>query len=139
METVNRFNIDRSSAMIGKDLPEAILEMIQQQIVRLRTEYDRILDCQVSTTVPAFSQSGIYQIRIAISLPDQNLTIDRAPIPDCYQEDIYVAIWSAFDLARKKLKAHSIPTDCGVNVTTVENHFPQISRTIRRCRGYAQG
>jgi ribosome-associated translation inhibitor RaiA len=139
MKIANRFNTDRSSVMATQDLSDAILEMIQQQITRLRQEYNYILDCQVSATVPAFYHEGTYRIEIALKLPDQELKIDREPIPDYYQEDIYVAIWSAFDLARKKLKAHSSQTNISTTATPVKQNFPLPNRTIRRCRGYAQG
>jgi hypothetical protein len=140
MKTATLFTTDVSQVIADRDLPDAIAEMIQQQIARLRQEYSYILNCQVSANIPAFCQSGIYQIQIVLTLTDRDLTIEREPIPDYYQEDIYVAIWSAFDLARKKLKAHySTQNHPGISTAPIQaNSHPPI-RCIRRCVGYAQG
>ncbi len=122
----------------AQDLPDAIMEMINQQIARLKQEYSYILNCKVDVAVPAFCQTGIYQVRILLTLPTLDLKIDRDPTPDYYQEDIYVAIWSAFDLARKKLKEHSnLAEDAAATLAKKVAHSS--IRTIRRCRGYAQG
>ncbi len=139
METANLCNANEVQLIADQDLPDAITGMIQQQIARLKQEYSYILNCKVDVAVPVFYQTGIYQVRIVLTLPDNNLKIERDPTPDYYQEDIYVAIWSAFDLARKKLKEHSILTNDAGNIAPVKNvSYPSI-RTVRRCRGYAQG
>jgi ribosome-associated translation inhibitor RaiA len=139
METATLCQANEVQLIAAQDLPDAIKGMIQQQIARIKQEYSYILDCKVDVAVPTFCQTGIYQVRIVLTLPDLDLKIDREPTPDCYQEDIYVAIWSAFDLARKKLKQHSIPTNNAVTIAPVEKvSYPSI-RTVRRCRGYAQG
>jgi hypothetical protein len=139
METVNLCNANGFKVIVTQDLPPAISEMIQQQIARFKQEYSYMLKCKVDVAVPAFCQTGIYQIRIVITLPDCELKIDREPTPDYYQEDIYVAIWSAFDLARKKLKEHSISTNYAIKIDPVQNISQPSIRPIRRCRGYAQG
>jgi ribosome-associated translation inhibitor RaiA len=90
-----------------RDLPVAVTGMIQEQITRLRRDYRNILNCQVNAIVPAFCEAGSYQIEIVLTLADRDVKIDREPTPDYYQEDIYVSIWSAFDLVRKKLREHS--------------------------------
>jgi ribosome-associated translation inhibitor RaiA len=139
METANLCNTNEVQLIAAQDLPDAIKGMIQQQIARLKQEYSYLLNCKVDVAVPTFCQTGIYQVRIILKLPDLDLKIDREPTPDCYQEDIYVAIWSAFDLARKKLRAHSVSTNYTVNIDPIEQvSYPSI-RTVRRCRGYAQG
>ena len=140
MKTATLFKANLSQVIADRDLPDSIVEMIQQQITRLRQEYSYILNCQVSANVPALYQAGIYQIQIVLTLADGDLTIDREPIPDYYQEDIYVAIWSAFDLARKKLKAHYISqANRVVPKAPIQQNSHQPIRCIRRCVGYAQG
>jgi ribosome-associated translation inhibitor RaiA len=140
MKTATLFKTDVSQIIADRDLPDSIAEMIQQQIARLRQEYSDILHCQVSANIPAFCQAGIYQIQIVLKLADRDLTIDREPIPDYYQEDIYVAIWSAFDLARKKLQAYSlIQNDRGTSTAPLQKNAHPPIRCIRRCVGYAQG
>jgi hypothetical protein len=139
METASLCHTNRAQVIATQDLPAAITGMIQQQISRLKQEYSYILNCKVDVFVPTFCQTGIYQVRIVLTLPDVDLKIDREPTPDCYQEDIYVAIWSAFDLARKKLKQHSISSGYATKIATVQKISHSSISTIRRCRGYAQG
>jgi ribosome-associated translation inhibitor RaiA len=139
METANLCDINGSQVIAAQDLPEAITGMIQEQIARLKREYSYILNCKMDVAVPAFCKTGTYQVRIVITLADLELKIDREPIPDYYQEDIYVAIWSAFDLARKKLKGYSTPAGGNIQTTPLQKVPHQSIRTIRRCRGYAQG
>lgn len=139
METVNRSNRNEAQVISAHDFPADITAMIEQQIARLKREYSYLLDCQLTATVPAMYNTGTYRIQIVLTLPNQELKIDREPTPDYYQEDIYVAIWSAFDLARKKLQLHTIPTDCAVSAIPVPNICYQPIRGIRRCCGYAKG
>jgi hypothetical protein len=130
---------DGSQLIAVRDLSDSVTEMIQQQIARLRQEHNYILNCQMSANVPAFCREGSYQIQIVITLPDRDLTIDRKPIPDYYQEDIYVAIWSAFDLARKKLQELAwVRADLGT-CPTPQHSFYQQTRPLRRSVGYAHG
>jgi ribosome-associated translation inhibitor RaiA len=139
MQAATLRNINAAQIIAIKDLPTAIGEMIQTQIARLKREYTYILGSDLSVIIPALHQAGTYQIQIVIALPDGELQIDRQPIPDCYQEDIYVAIWSAFDLARKKLKEYSASIDYEALLTPSQKAQTRSIRTIRRCRGYAQG
>jgi ribosome-associated translation inhibitor RaiA len=139
METANICNTNESQVIAAQDLPDAITGMIKQQIARLKQEYNYILNCKVAVAMPAFCHIGIYQVRMVITLPNLDLKIDRDPTPDYYQEDIYVAIWSAFDLARKKLKEHSCSLDHNIVASPLQPIQHQPIRGIRRSRGYAQG
>jgi ribosome-associated translation inhibitor RaiA len=139
METANLCHANKAQVITTQDLPDTIVEMIQQQIARLKREYSYLLDCRVSITVPAFYHAGTYQVQLVLNLPDLELVIDREPIPDYYQEDMYVAIWSAFDLARKKLKSHSIPTNYDTLIMPIQQNSDLAIRGIRRSWGYARG
>lgn len=139
MKTSNLCNVNQARVIAAQHLPDTIRAMIQQQIARLKQECSDLLNCKVDVTVPAFCQTGIYQVRIVLNLPQLDLKIDREPTPDCYQEDIYVAIWSAFDLASKKLKEHSISAGYAPKPTPLQNIPPQSMRTVRRSQGYARG
>jgi ribosome-associated translation inhibitor RaiA len=138
METVNFCNANGARVISDQDLPDSITEMIQQQTDRIQREYSYILNCKVDVIVPEFYQTGTYQVQIILNLPNLELKIDREPTPDCYQEDIYVAIWSAFDLARKKLRERSLLLDSRIAASPTKIQHPPI-RGIRRSRGYAQG
>ena len=139
METTSLSNANGSQTIAIRDLPDEIAGMIQQQIARLKQQYNYLLNCQVRAAVPALYQSGTYQIQIVLNLPDRDLTIDREPTPDYYQEDIYVSIWSAFDLAKKKLLEYSRSIDYTPNSTSTKSNSHPSIRTLRRCRGYSRG
>jgi ribosome-associated translation inhibitor RaiA len=139
MKTSTLCNVNQARVIAAQYLPDAIKGMIQQQIARLKQEYSDLLNCKVDVSVPAFCQTGIYQVRILLHLSHLDLKIDREPTPDYYQEDMYVAIWSAFDLASKKLKEHSISTGSAIKITPIQNIPPQSMRAVRRSQGYARG
>ena len=135
MTTSNLFKADMSGFIELQNLSDCVTANIQEQITRIRQEYRYISNCKVKIEAPAFHPEGCYQIQIAIALPDRVLTIDRSPHLDCYQEDIYVAIWSAFNLAKKRLKAQSLLASYGVNKSLANSTSP--IRSIRRSIGYA--
>jgi hypothetical protein len=87
-----------SRVIAAQYLPDAIKGMIQQKIARLKQEYSDLLNCKVDVAVPAFCQTGIYQVRIVLNLPQLDLKIDREPTPDCYQEEQKAQ--GAFNLSR---------------------------------------
>jgi ribosome-associated translation inhibitor RaiA len=139
MKTSNLCSLNQYRVIAAQYLPDTIKGMIQKQIALLKQEYSDLINCKVDVTVPAFCQTGIYQVGIVLNLPHIELKIDREPTPDYYQEDMYVAIWSAFDLASKKLKQHSISADDVIKTTPVQNVSSQSMRTVRRSQGYARG
>ncbi len=137
MKTSNLFKADISGFIELRDLPDCVTGNIQEQVTRLCQEYRYISNCQVSVQAPAFHPEGCYQIQIVLTLPDRVLTIDRAPNLDCFQEDIYVAIWSAFNSAKKRLQESSIVVSYGVNKSPNPGGSMSSIRPIRRTVGYA--
>jgi hypothetical protein len=139
MTTANIFKSDISALVELRNLPDSVNGNIQEQITRLCQEYPQTIDCKVSVKAPAFCQEGCYQIEMAISLPDRVMTIERLPNLDCYQEDLYVAIWSAFNLAKKQLQAHLSQATTVVSKSVVEDSPRRVVYPLRRCVGYAGG
>jgi ribosome-associated translation inhibitor RaiA len=139
MQTSTLCHASKTQLIAAQHLPDTIKEMIQQRIARLKQEYSDLLNCKVDVTVPTFCQTGIYQVGIVLNLSHLDLKIDRRPTPDYYQEDIYVAIWSAFDLATKRLQEHSISTGNVNKAIPIPNIPPQPLRNVRRSYGYAGG
>jgi hypothetical protein len=137
MEIASLFKAELSGLIELQDLPDSVTANIQDQITRLRQEYRYIIDCQIKIETPAANPEGCYQIRISLTLVDRVLTIDRSPNLDCYQEDLYVAIWSAFNLARKQLQQQSPIANPIVNKSPSSNGSMSTIRPIRRCFGYA--
>ncbi len=139
MQISTPHHVNQARVIAAQHLPDTIRAMIQQRTARLKQECSDLLNCKVDVTVPAFCQTGIYQIQIVLNLSQLDLQIDRSPTPDCYQEDIYVAIWSAFDLASKRLKQHSISAGYAPKPIPIQNIPAQSIRTLRRSHGYAGG
>jgi hypothetical protein len=139
MTTANSFKSDISALVELRNLPDSVNGNIQEQITRLCQEYPQTIDCKVSVKAPAFCQAGCYQIEMAISLPDRVMTIERSPNLDCYQEALYVAIWSAFNLAKKQLQAHLSQATTVVSRSVVEDSPRRVVYPLRRCVGYAGG
>jgi ribosome-associated translation inhibitor RaiA len=138
MQTATILKVDRATLVEVRALPEAIEANILEQIARLRQEYPQAIDCKVSVKTPAFCQEGCYQIEIEIVLSGRTLTIDRSPNLDCYQEDLYVAIWSAFNLAKKQLKAE-LSKASTTDAALCEDSFSRCNYPLRRTIGYAGG
>jgi ribosome-associated translation inhibitor RaiA len=137
MQTATILKVDRATLVEVRALPEAIEANILEQIARLRQEYPQVIDCNVSVKTPAFCKEGCYQIEIEIALSGRILTIERSPNLDCYQEDLYVAIWSAFNLAKKQLKQHlsqASTADAALGQDSLHRNYP-----LRRTIGYAGG
>jgi ribosome-associated translation inhibitor RaiA len=137
MQTATILKVDRSALVEVRELPDAIEENILEQIARLRQEYPQAIDCKVSVKTPAFCK-GCYQIEIAIGLSGRTLTIERSPNLDCYQEDLYVAIWSAFNLAKKQLKAE-LTQAWNVDTALDGDSSHRRNYPLRRTIGYAGG
>jgi hypothetical protein len=137
MKTSHLLKADESQIIALHDLPDSVTVIIQEQIARLSQEHKYLLNCRVNLIVPTHQPAGLYQIRIVLTLPDCDLTIEREPIPDYYQEDIYVAIWSAFALAKQKLKEHVMQSGYGISRPPIQKSLHQEIRPIRRTRGYA--
>ncbi|HWB82312.1 MAG TPA: HPF/RaiA family ribosome-associated protein [Nannocystaceae bacterium] len=89
--------------------PSAALEaVIRDRASRLRIADERITNCRValSRTRRRGRQGHIYQVRIEISRPGDDVVVSREPGLDHTHEDVYVAIRDAFDAARRQLHDH---------------------------------
>ena len=146
MNTSSLLTADLFELVELRDLPTAVAENIQVQITKLCQEYRYLIGCQVIVKAPASNREGCYHIQIVLTLSAQTfangnreLTIDRLPNPDNYQEDIYVAIWSAFKLAKQKLQENSQLENHGVSKSIERQQSNSPVRNLRRSVGYAGG
>ena len=93
-----------------RDFPpsEAIAAKIQQQVAKLERFSNRITSCRVVVEAPHqhHRQGNLYQVRINLTLPGEELAINRASENHAH-EDIYVAIRDAFAAAQRKLKHYA--------------------------------
>jgi cold shock CspA family protein/ribosome-associated translation inhibitor RaiA len=82
-------------------LSEVVEEDIREKAAKLDVFYDQIMGCRVIVEAPhRHSHQGIfYNVRIDLTLPGAELVVKREP-----NEDIYVAVRDAFDVARRQLE-----------------------------------
>ncbi|HZY31178.1 MAG TPA: HPF/RaiA family ribosome-associated protein, partial [Candidatus Methylomirabilis sp.] len=83
---------------------EAIEAYIQERAARLELFYDRIMSCRVVVEAPVrhHRKGGPYKVRIDLTVPGDELVINRQ-----VDEDLYVAIRDAFHAARRRLEDHA--------------------------------
>ena len=93
-----------------RDFPpsEAVTAKIHQQAEKLNRFSDRITNCRVVVEAPHkhHHQGNIYHVRINLTLPGEELVVDRSSQNQQY-ENLYVAIRDAFAAAQRKLKHYA--------------------------------
>ncbi len=85
--------------------PSAAVEgYIRERAARLDGFYDRIMSCRVVVEAPVrhHRKGGPYKLRIDLTVPGDELIVDRQA-----DEDLYVAIMDAFDAARRRLEDYA--------------------------------
>ena len=80
---------------------EAVASRIRERAARLQRFDDRITSCRVVVQVPQEGQ--LYQVRIQIRRPGDEVVIDRKDSQDRSHEDVYVAVRDAFEVAERRL------------------------------------
>lgn len=86
------------------DLSTAMEDLIREKAQKLDHFYDGIISCRVRVDVPHRSKhSGVlYDVRVDMTVPGAELVVRREP-----DEDLHVAIVSAFDVAERRLKEYA--------------------------------
>lgn len=87
---------------------EAIEANIRQHIAKLEKFSDRLGDCRVVIEVPHrhHHQGNIYHIQIHLTVPGEDLIINRQPPAQQAHQDLDVAIGDAFESAERQLKEY---------------------------------
>lgn len=82
---------------------EAIETTINEKAAKLDRFYERIMSCRVvaEASQRRQHQGKLYSVRIDITVPGKELAVTREE-----DEDIYVAIRDAFDVASRRLEEH---------------------------------
>ena len=83
---------------------EAIEAYIRERAAKLEQFYDRIISCRVVVEAPVrhHRKGGPYKVRIDLTVPGDELVVDRQ-----VDEDLYVAIRDAFHAARRRLEDYA--------------------------------
>lgn len=85
---------------------DALATLIRTRFVKLYRFHRRILGCRVLIEQPHHHQhAGEHvRVRIDLSVPGQELVVDREPAEGAAHEDAYVAVREAFNAMRRQLE-----------------------------------
>ncbi len=103
---------------------EAIEAHISEKAAKLDRFYDRIMSCRVvvDSSQQRQRQGKLYGVRIDITVPRKELAVTREE-----NEDVYIAIRDAFDIASRRLEQHARRERGDVKI----HHEPLGGRIIR--------
>src|SRR6516225_3298425 len=85
---------------------EAIEALIREKVAKLDASPDHIMGCRV-VVEPAgkhHEHGNLYEVRIDITVPGEEIVVTREPSEHAEYKDIQVAIRDAFDSARRRLE-----------------------------------
>jgi len=90
---------------------EAIEATINEKAAKLDKFYDRIMSCRVvvEESQRRHHQGKLYSVRIDITVPSKEIAVSRQE-----NEDVYVAVRDAFDVAVRLLEEHASRIQGGV-------------------------
>ena len=89
--------------------PSAAIETrVREKAEKLERLYDRIISCEVVVEAPhRHHQKGkLYDVRINLSVPGDDINVGRTGPQNHAYEDVYVAIRDAFAAASRQLEDH---------------------------------
>ena len=91
------------------DPSEAIETRVREKAEKLERLYDRIISCEVVVEAPHRNhQKGkLYDVRINLSVPGDDINVGRTGPQNHAHEDVYVAIRDAFAAAGRQLEDHA--------------------------------
>ncbi len=91
-----------------KDIPksDAVEARIREKAEKLERFVDQIMHCRVTVEVPHMNhhKGNLYNIRIDLTLPGNEIVATRRPDQHHAHEDIYVAIRDAFAATQRQLE-----------------------------------
>ncbi len=103
------------------DRSEALEREIAERVEKLERFVDRAVECRVVVETRHRRQQGnLFHVRVDLSLPGNDIIVDREADLDRSHEDVYVAVRDAFDAVRRRcedqvrrrdqrVKAHELP------------------------------
>jgi cold shock CspA family protein len=85
---------------------EAIEEMVRERAARLDEYCDQVMSCRVVVEMPHkhHQHGNQYQVRIDLTVPGEEIVVNREPPEHTQYRDVGVAIRDAFDSARRQLE-----------------------------------
>lgn len=109
---------------------DAVEQNIRERIAQLEQFHPRIVTCRVVVDAPHKDKvkGYLYQLRIDMSVPGDDLSVSRDAGLNHAHEDIYVAIRDAFDAARRLLEDRSRKMDAYRTKRHPEIHHGSVVR-----------
>lgn len=85
---------------------EAIEAAVRKRAAKLDRFYGDIMRCRVTIEAPHRHQhkGKLYNVKVDVTVPNDELVISRAPDRDQSRQDVYVAIRDAFDAMARRLE-----------------------------------
>jgi ribosome-associated translation inhibitor RaiA len=84
----------------------AVEGVVREKIAKLEEFCDRITGCRVVVGMPHrhHAHGNRYEVRIDLTVPGEEIVVNREAPPHTQYRDVHVAIRDAFDAARRKLE-----------------------------------
>lgn len=90
--------------------PSAAVEAkVRERMEKLEKTYDHIMSCRVvvEESHRHHHQGNLYQVRVDVKVPGDELVVSHASDAHQAHEDVYVAIRDAFDATRRQLEDYA--------------------------------
>lgn len=108
----------------GMEPSGAVEQRVRDRAAKLERFYDRVMSVQVVIQAPHqhHRKGQLYETRILVHIPGEELVIDREGTRDHAHEDVYVAVRDAFDAAERRLEDRARRRDHRSKVHEVPVH-----------------
>jgi ribosomal subunit interface protein len=92
----------------GLEPTDALREAVEKRARELERFYDKIESCRVVVdgTHKRHRQGNLYQVRIRLTVPGDELVVSRDAPQHAQHEDLYLAINDSFKEAQRRLEDH---------------------------------
>ncbi|RDD61043.1 HPF/RaiA family ribosome-associated protein [Ferruginivarius sediminum] len=102
---------------------------VREKAEKLTRYFDRIIGCRVVVEAPPHHQhkGRLYDVRIDISVPGNDIVVNHQGPKDHAHEDVYVAVRDAFDAAYRQLEDHARKAR-----GDIKEHETPLHGTVRR-------
>jgi len=86
-----------------------IRDLINEEVAKLETFYDRIIGCSVMMEVPhrRHEEGNLYHVRVRMTIPGRQLVVSRDPSGRHAHADPYLAVRDAFAAMRRRLDEYA--------------------------------
>ena len=103
--------MQQSPEIIFRDIEssDAVINKVRERIERLERYVPEIISCRVVIAVPHRKKrtGRLYNVTLDVSVPGDQILVNRNPERDQSHEDVYVAIRDAFKAAERQLKEYN--------------------------------